>query len=141
MNYSPHMDLRLKDKISEHSTPPFESSRRDLQDERKYTSMAWHGGRASVEQCLEGVIFRCLQDVVIFPDFLESVVLWIFCRDLGSGRDCNGWEMAVGFKCKDSSLISNHMSQFLTILLILVCYHFQWSDAVSGRSQEPPRPP
>ena len=37
--------------------------------------------------------------------------------DLGSGRVCNRWEMAVGFKWMDSQLISRHLSPLPLILM------------------------
>ena len=48
------------------------------------------------------------------------LILGIFRRDLGSGRVCNGWEMAVGFKWTDSQPISINMSPFWMIFMILV---------------------
>ena len=58
---------------------------------------------------------------VRFSDFLifrKMLILGIFRWDLGSGRVCNGLEMAVGFKWTDSQLISMNMSPFSTIFII-----------------------
>ena len=44
------------------------------------------------------------------------LILGIFRWDLGSGRVCNRLEMAVGFKCEDSQLISSHMGHYGSIL-------------------------
>ena len=50
-----------------------------------------------------------------FPDFRKMLILGIFLWDLGSGRVCNGLEMAVGFKWTDSQLISRHLGPFSRI--------------------------
>ena len=90
----------------------------------------------------------------------------IFRWNLGSGRVCNGLEMAVGFKWTDSQPISTHLRPFSTIFMISVilvsipmvgrCFRkvpgpsetalkvpgpcetvLCWSDAASGRSHDP----
>ena len=58
-----------------------------------------------------------------FPDFgifRKMSIFRIFRWDLGSGRACNGLEMAVGFKWTDSQPISSLLSSFSTIFMILV---------------------
>ena len=58
-----------------------------------------------------------------FPDFwifLKMSIFGIFRWDLGSGRVCNGLEMAVGFKWMDSQPISSYLSPFPTIFMISV---------------------
>ena len=55
-----------------------------------------------------------------FSDFRKMLILGIFRWDLGSGRVCNGLEMAVGFKWTDSQLISTHMGPFSMIFMISV---------------------
>ena len=58
-----------------------------------------------------------------FPDFgifRKMLIFWIFRWDFGSGRVCNGLEMAVGFKWTDSHPISIHLSPLSTIFMILV---------------------
>ena len=89
-----------------------------------------------------------------------SVGIW------GSGRVCNGLEMAVGFKWTDSQPISSLLSPFPSMFMILVilesfpvvgcCFRkvpgpsgsalkvpepcenvLWWSDADPGRSQDP----
>ena len=55
-----------------------------------------------------------------FPHFREMSIWVIFQWDLGSGRVCNGLEMAVGFKWTDSQPISNDMSPFCMIFMILL---------------------
>ena len=57
--------------------------------------------------------FRILHFLSIF-EFLG----W----DLGSGRVCNGLEMAVGFKWTDSQFISSHVGPFSTIFVIFVIF-------------------
>ena len=55
-----------------------------------------------------------------YLDFREKLNFGISLWDLGSGRVCNGLEMAVGFKWTDSQLISSHLSPFPSIFMILV---------------------
>ena len=53
-------------------------------------------------------------------DFAENVNFWILRWDLGFGRVCNRWGMAVGFKWTDSQPISSHLGPFSTIFMISV---------------------
>ena len=60
-----------------------------------------------------------------FPEFLicfflNMSIFRISLWDLGSGRACNGLEMAVGFKWTDSQLISTHMGPFSTFSSISI---------------------
>ena len=59
-------------------------------------------------------------DFRIFSIFRKMLIFEIFRWDLGSGRVCNRWEMAGGFKWTDSQLISSHMSPFPSISMISV---------------------
>ena len=55
-----------------------------------------------------------------FPIFRKMSICEIFRWDLGFGKVCNRWEMAVGFKWADSQPISTHLNTFSTIFMILV---------------------
>ena len=77
-----------------------------------------------------------------FFDFSENVNFEIFQWDFGSGRVCNGWEMAVGFKWTDSQPISMYVGPFLTCSLFgRFLIRFRGSRAPSGRSQDPVKCP
>ena len=55
-----------------------------------------------------------------YLDFREKLNFGISLWDLGSGRVCNGLEMAVGFKWTDSQPISTNMNPFGMIFMISV---------------------
>ena len=65
-----------------------------------------------------------------------GIVPW----DFGSGRVCNRWETAVGFKWRDSQLISSHVDPFSIFFFDFGDFRIVFDgDAVSRRSQDPPR--